>query len=265
MIDVEFDFRRELTTDDGEIDEEAASSYAEELSQRFAESPEGAAIAGLGVEPGQYLDLFLDYALRYVGVSPAQMDASDVRETLKVMAEKVTARPEDFDAVIPELEGFCDFVGRAFAFEKAAVWKRAIQSYAPEFRRAIRDPRQWGMAKSMMMEGLSRGYDLSSEEGLDQWFRTKQAEQIAAIEAERGLAHGGTMSLWDRLRRATGLATAGGLSDAGEQATRRLLIGDLTGGEPDHFAPGSGASSKRRKKEKSRRKQAKASQRQNRR
>jgi len=121
---VEFDFRRELTTEDGEIDEEAASSYAEELSQRFAESPEGAAIAGRGLEPGHYLDLFLDYALRYIGVSPAQMDAGDIRETLNVMAEKVTARPEDFDAVIPELEGFCDFVGRAFAFEKAAVWKR---------------------------------------------------------------------------------------------------------------------------------------------
>lgn len=261
---MEFDFRQELMKG-GEIDEAAASSYAEELSQRFAESPEGAALAGRGAVPGHYLGMFLDYALRYIGVSPAEMDTSHVRETLNVMAEKVTARPEDFDRAIPELEAFCDFVGRAFAFEKAAAWKRAIQDYAPEFRRAIRDPRRWGMAKSMMMEGLSRGYDLSTEEGINRWFRTKQAEQVARIEAERGLAPGGTMSLWYRLRRAIGLAPAEDVSGAGEQDTRRLVIGDLTGGEPDLFAPGSGAPSKRRlKKEKSRRKQAKASRRRSR-
>ena len=71
------------------------------------------------------------------------------------------------------------------------------------------------------------------------------------------------MSLWDRLRRAIGLPAAEGVSDAGKLDRRRLVSGDLTGGEPDLFAPGSGASSKRRgKKEKSRRKQAKASRRQ---
>ncbi len=259
-----FDFRQKLM-EEGEIDEVAASSYAEELSQRFAESPQGAALAGRGVVPGHYLGMFLDYALRYTGVSPAEMDTSDVRETLDVMAEKVTARPEDFDRAIPELEEFCDFVGRAFAFEEAAAWKRAIQDYAPEFRRAIRDPRRWGMAKSMMMEGLSRGYDLSTEEGINRWLHTQQAEQIAGIEAERGLVPGGTKSLWDRLRRAMGLATAESVSGAGEQDTRQLVIGDLGGGDPDLVGPGSGASSKRsRKKEKSRRKQAKASRRQSR-
>ncbi len=262
---MEFDFRQELI-EEGEIDEAAASSYAEELSQRFAESPEGAALAGRGVVPGDYLDMFLDYALRYIGVSPAEMDTSDIRETLNVMAEKVTARPEDFDRAIPELEGFCDFVGRAFAFEKAAAWKHAIQDYAPEFRRAIRDPRRWGMAKSMMMEGLSRGYDLSTEEGINRWFRTKQSEQIAAIEAERGVAPGGKTSLWNRLRRAIGLTTAEGVSGAEKQDTGRLEIGDLSSSEPDLLAPGSGASSKRgQKKEKRRRKQTKASRRQNRR
>lgn len=53
------------------------------------------------------------------------------------MAQKVTAKPEDFDRAIPELEAFCDFVGRAFSFEKAAAWKREIQDYAPESRRVV--------------------------------------------------------------------------------------------------------------------------------
>jgi hypothetical protein len=265
VISMEFDFRQKLV-EDGEIDEEASSSYAEELIERFAESPEGAALDGRGIEQGHYLYMFLDYALRYIGVSPAEMDKGDVRETLKVMAEKVTARPEDFDLAIPELEGFCDFVGRAFAFEGAVAWKRAIREYAPEFRRAIRDPRRWGMAKSMMMEGISRGFDLSTEESINRWLSTKQAEQIAGIEAGRSQVPGGPMSLLARLRQATGHATAASAFGAGEQAPMDFVIGDLGGGEFDLLGHGSGTSAKRlRKKEKSRRKQAKASRRQSRR
>ncbi|TAK34639.1 MAG: hypothetical protein EPO21_09035 [Chloroflexota bacterium] len=156
-------------------------------------------------------------------------------------------------------------MGRAFDFEQAAVWKRAIGDYAPEFRRAIRDHRRWGMAKSMMMEGLARGFDLSTEEGLNRWFRTKQAEQIAEIETASGVAPGEKMSLLDRLRRAIGLAAAEGVSGTAELDTRRLMSGDLSDKETYYRPLGSGASSKRRgKKEKSRRKQAKASRRQSR-
>lgn len=262
---MEFDFRQELI-EEGEIDEVAFGNYVEELIRRFAESPEGEALAGRGIMPGHYVGFFLDYALRYTGLSPAEMDTNDIREALGVMAGKVTARPEDFDRAIPELEGFCDFVGRAFAFEKAEAWKRAVQGYAPEFRRAIRDPRRWGMAKSIMMEGMSRGYDLSTVEGVNQWVSTKQAEQADAIEAETGLEPGRTMSPWSRLRRAIGMAAPKGVSGAGGEATRPLLIGDLRDDEPDFSVFSSAAVSKRhRKKEKSRRKQAGASRRQARR
>ncbi len=260
---MEFDFRQELMTEEGEVDEAAASDYAEELSQRFAKSPEGTALAARGIAPGHYLDTFLHYAVRYVGASPAEMDSSDVRETLSVMAEKVTAQPEDFDRAIPELEAFCDFVGRAFAFKKAADWKRAIHGYAPEFRRAVRDPRQWGMAKSMMMEGLSRGYSLDTEEDLDRWFRTKQAEQLREIESGRTSVPGAPPSLVDRMRRALGMPVGQRAPAGGEHDARPLVIADLTEGESDFATPGSGVRSKRdRKREKSPRKQAKASRRQ---
>lgn len=259
-----FDFRRKLVNRDGELDEKAAGEYAGEVCRRFAESPEGEALAERGGQPGHYLDLFLDYAMRYTGTSPAQMDASDIREALDVMAQKVTAKPEDLDATIPELEAFCDFVGRAFGFQQAAGWKRAIQTHAPEFRRAVRDPSRWGMAKSMMMEGLRRGYDLSTEQGINEWMLTFQAEQLARIQARTGVSPGEKMSLPDRLRRALGFASGRGTPGAGETGTRPLTIGDTAGGEPDLSAPGAGAPSKRHKQwEKARRKQAKASRRRN--
>ena len=264
MTTVAFDFQRQLMSKGGELDEEAARKYAAELCRCFAESPEGEALAERGGEPGHYLDLFLDYAMRYTGASPAEMDAHDMREALDVMAQKVTSKPEDLDAAIPELEAFCDFVGRAFGFKEAAEWKRAIQAHAPEFHRAVRDPSRWGMAKSMMMEGLARGRDLSTDQGINEWMRTLQAEQLARIEAERGQPPGEKLSLPDRLRQTLGFASGRGMPGAGKTGTRPLITGDVAGGEPDISAPGIGAPAKRRKqKEKARRKQAKASRRRN--
>jgi hypothetical protein len=127
---------------------------------------------------------------------------------LRLVATKVVGKPEDLDRVIPELEAFCDFAKRAFGLARAATWKREIQNQAGTFRRAVRDPRHWGMAKSMMMQGLARGYDLSTEEGINRWMLTLQTEQLARIEA--GTAGPGVLgSIVERLRQTLGLAPDG--------------------------------------------------------
>jgi hypothetical protein len=211
VITVDFDFRRKLADEAGEIDEQAASRYVEELARLFVESPEGAALEERGLEPGRYLEMFLDYALRYVGADPAEMDPSDVREALDLVAQKVTGKPEDLDQVIPELEAFCDFATRAFGLARAATWKREIQDQAGNFRRAVRDPGHWGMAKSMMMEGLARGYDFSTEEGINRWMLTLQMEQLARVEA--GTAGPGRLgSVVERVRQTLGMAAERGVS-----------------------------------------------------
>lgn len=249
-----FDFRKKLV-DEGEVDDEAAYEYAEELCRQFAKSPEGVALAARGVEPGCYLEIFVDHSLRYIGVSPAEMDADDVRETLDGLAEKIAASPEGLDQAIPELEGFCDFAGRAFAFDKATAWKHAIHDHASAFGRAIRDTPRWGMAKSMLMEGLSRGYDLTTKEGIDEWMHVKQAEFAARVESEKGSAPS-AMPLMDRLR-----SIFGGVIGRSAPAGKTLYIGDLGDGELD----GSATPTSIRKKEKARRKKSKASRRRNRR
>jgi hypothetical protein len=209
--------------------------------------------------------MFLDYALRYSGKSPAALEASDVRETLDVIAERVSARPEDLDRAIPELEAYCDFVGRAFGLQKAAAWKRTIQVHAKQFHAAVRDPRRWGMAKATMMEGMARGFDLDTEEGINRWLLIYQAEQMARFEAETGLRSGEKLSLLDRLRRAMGLGSAEAIPEPEEPHAGPLIIGDLTEGEEEGFLAGQGSSSKRsRAKAKARRRQAKASRQRNR-
>jgi len=266
VISIAFDFYQKQVDEDGEVDEKAVSRYAEELEQLFAESPEGRALAERGVEPGRYLGLFLDYGMRYTGKSLAEMDASDIREALDVMAQKTTARPEDLDEAIPELEAFCDFVGREFGLKRSAEWKREIQDDAREFRRWVRDSQHWGMAKSMMMEGLARGYDLSTEEDINRWLLTKQAEQLAAIEAGKGIKPDQSATpLGERLRR---ILSAGAPPSPTQPDDRPLIIADVGGpGSGDLFGAGrpTGKTRSQAQKGKSRRKQARASKRRNRR
>ncbi len=184
---VELVFDRKLVDEYGELDEDAVDCYLDELVSLFAESPEGAGLQARGIRPGRYLGMFLDYELRYVGAAPAEMEAGDIAETLDVFAEKVTGRPEDLEEVIPELEAFCDFAQRPFEATQAASWKREIERQAASFRRSLRDPGHWGMAKSMMMEGLARGFDLNTEQGINQWMQIFQAEQLARVELSAGL------------------------------------------------------------------------------
>ncbi|HEX5415880.1 MAG TPA: hypothetical protein VFZ25_09440 [Chloroflexota bacterium] len=176
-----FNFREKLVDEYGDIDDDRANRYIEELEKLFAESPEAEALRERGIEAPEYLTMFLDYALRYTGSSPAAMSAGDIKEALSVFAQKVTGQPEDLDRLIPELEAFCDFARRAFALTEAVAWKREIQSDAAWYGRALRDPHQWGMAKSMMMEGMARGYDLGSEASVNEWMQVLQSEQLARI------------------------------------------------------------------------------------
>ncbi|HVC32926.1 MAG TPA: hypothetical protein VNL16_05400 [Chloroflexota bacterium] len=189
VIAVAFEFRQKFVHESGEVDEEAWSRYVGALARLFAESPEGAALKAQGVEPGRHLAMVLDYALRYVDANPAEMSARDLRKALDVFAEKVAGRPEDLDQVIPEVEAFCDFAQRAFDLARASAWKREVQNHADNFRRALRDPHHWGMAKSLLMEGLARGYDLSTEKGINEWMLTLQMEQLARV-AEKSVPGG---------------------------------------------------------------------------
>src|SRR5258708_2101704 len=260
-----FDFRQKLVDDNGEIDEEVANGYVEELARLFAESPEGVALHQRGLEPGSYLGMFLDYELRYVGTHPAEMDASDVREALDVFARKVTGRPEELDQLIPELEAFCQFAQRAFGLDLAVTWKREIQRQVSSFRHAIRDPKHWGMAKAMMMEGMARGYDFKTENALNDWMLTYQAEQLARLEAGKPV-DGGPRSIAERIRQVLGRPDSGAGPTGG--ASAKVPVTWEVGGKhpslPSQFELASG-SERDKSKERARKKQARASRRRNRR
>ena len=45
-----------------------------------------------------------------------------------------------------------------------------------ELKKKMSDPATFGIAKSFVMMGMDRGFDLSSEEGINKWMATYNAE-----------------------------------------------------------------------------------------
>jgi hypothetical protein len=164
---------RELGSDADGIDAEEHGAVATELLRRFEASPESALVAGK-----HDCGLLMDYAINEFGITittlrPAQLDEL----VFEVFPRKLSAPASEAPFIIAELRAFYAFLGREYRFEHADACLRVLGGDAVEKLRAgLSDKRRFGMAKSFVMEGLEAGYDVSSPEGLDAWFRVRATQ-----------------------------------------------------------------------------------------
>jgi hypothetical protein len=176
-----FNIHQSVFSRDGEYMEKAAMRYREQLLQLFEQSPEGKALEEEGIQPGGWTDMVMEFGMTYPGVTPAQMSAANLREVLfEIFPRKVSALPDVAPEVIRELRAFWQFLQREFHLENAAACLKVLDDKAAErLAKEMGDPANFGIAKSMMMMGMARGFDMSSQEGIEEWMATYNAE-IAA-------------------------------------------------------------------------------------
>ena len=155
----------------GELDEEAADVYERDLTRLFMESPEGKELEAEGVELGSVASI-IHYGLRYEDAPIADMTA-EVFDTVlyEVIPRKVMVQPGEAGEIVREARAFWAFLGREYGLEHAAACAAIVAGNraVTRLQRALGDPRSWGMAKSLMMEGARRGFDISSKAGINQW------------------------------------------------------------------------------------------------
>jgi len=156
-----FDFNR---LDDLDEVEGALDEYQDELLKLFAGSPEGQARAQADPDMGFWVLRLIEYGYNFTGVTPPQMDASDVEELLSdVFPRKISlAAPEQADDAIPELIAFWEYLKREHRLANADSILRYLRSLRPEaFRGWMNDPSRFGMAKSFFMMGQAAGFDMT--------------------------------------------------------------------------------------------------------
>ncbi|MBP8974466.1 MAG: hypothetical protein KBH93_11370 [Anaerolineae bacterium] len=172
-------------------DEEAVDYYIEHLMELFADSPEAQALR----EPDGFfslfwVDSFLDYSLVEVGISPPEMTENDLREVLFELFPRKVSTPEGFDGekVVQALCAFWSFLKREFGLPNADTCLRVLDDRtARRMDKEMNDPSNFGMAKTMVMMGAARGFDMTKQEDVDRWTAIYNEEIARSMGAPPGI------------------------------------------------------------------------------
>ncbi len=181
-----FDIRQNLFDRDGMPVEKKVVEYLKELIRLFRESPEGQALEDEGLYPGFWVNSMVEYGIDYLGVTPARLSPDQLRELLfDIFPRKVSADADEAPQAIRELQAFWQFAQREFQLENAAACLKVLDDKAVrQMKKEMSNPANFGMAKSIVMMGKAHGFDMTTEEGINEWIATYNAE-IAPKMAQR--------------------------------------------------------------------------------
>jgi hypothetical protein len=168
----------------GEVDDERLAEYIEQLLGEFAESPEAKEFAEAYDTEVGWADMYMDYAARYLGQTPATMTDGDTEEIVfEIFPQKVSVESEFAGEIVAELRAFWQFLKRTRSLEQADDMLALLtEEDAEELESLLADPGNFGMAKSFYMTGKASGYDMTTEEGVAAFAQVYNA----GIRAARG-------------------------------------------------------------------------------
>src|SRR5579863_9548736 len=172
-----FDIQQKIFDRDGMPVEKKAIQYQDQLVELFGQSPEGQALRNEGIEPG-WTSVVIEFGMNYLSVTPAKMSPAGLREILfDLFPRKVSTDADEADNIIRELRAFWQFLQREFQLANAAACLKVLDDRAArELKQKLSNPANFGIGKSFFMMGVERGFDLTSEEGLNKWMETYNAE-----------------------------------------------------------------------------------------
>ena len=169
-----------------ELDEEQLADYIDALMNEFEESPEGAEFAEKFETSVQWAASYMHYTATYLGETPATMTARDTREVVfDIFPRKVSVESERAGEIIAELRAFWLFLKRTRSVEQAdAMLDMLTDEDAEHLEADLSNPDNFGMAKSMFMLGQAAGFDMTTQEGLDEFMVAYNARILAARDSD---------------------------------------------------------------------------------
>lgn len=150
------------------VDDDLRMEIDDELMQRFVASPEASSL-----DDASTARFTLDYAASHLGATLASLRAPQLREIIfEIIPRKMMIEPSEARDIIEANRAFFTFLGRELGFSQAQACLGVLGGDAVrKLEAALSDPRNFGMAKSMMMEGRARGFDIDTQAGIEAWMR----------------------------------------------------------------------------------------------
>ncbi len=156
-------FDREDYERDGYFDE-----WVDEILRLFWNSPEGESFTEI---ENTYLSVVFQYSLDYGHMGPASLRPEDLYWILiHLFPRKVVMDPKKAHLAIQEIRAFFRFASRKFNSDNARVCSRVLnESTALKMEERLGDHRYFSMSKSFFTYGFEAGFDMSSQEGIDEF------------------------------------------------------------------------------------------------
>ncbi|MBA3874853.1 MAG: hypothetical protein H0X30_37470 [Anaerolineae bacterium] len=160
--------------------EKTVFDYIEQLTELFSQSPEGQQIVAQQ-KSIQWTAMFMEYAYEYQDTLVPEMSEDDVEEVVfDIFPETLSTPATEAPHIINELRAFWQFLAREYHLENAP---RCVQIFTDEavtdLTELLADPLNYGMAKSMVMEGLAQDIDMTDEKQVNKWM-AEYNEKLAA-------------------------------------------------------------------------------------
>jgi hypothetical protein len=121
----------------------------------------------------------LDYALSHLGVTPPKMTLRDFNEVVfEIIPRQLSTEAENGPAYMRDIQAFWQFAGRQYGLPNAVPILATLGEKAGErLRKALADPANFGMGKSFILAGVEAGFNMTTQEGIDQ-FRAVYNERL---------------------------------------------------------------------------------------
>ena len=164
----DFDINADLFDDDGEHDREEFEDWCNYLDYKFTNSPEW---DSLPVGEYGYVEYFLHHAIVYVGVVPTTMSIAELEEVLySIFPSKVSVGAEEAESIVLELNAFFRFIHREYSVTDAEKLASVLNEKAAA-RMAVElgNESNFGLANSFLAKGQASDFDMTSQDGLDQF------------------------------------------------------------------------------------------------
>lgn len=181
-----FDIHKSVhTADDSELDDRKVHQYIEGLCKAFGASPEAVAVPD---EDGEWGAVYwmTEYGISYIGATPPEYSVRDFDEILfSLIPRKVSVEADRADAIVATLRAFWLFAQREYQLSNAAaILARLDARGAARLRRELSDPSNFGMAKSFFAMGDKLGFDMTTQQGLDEYllfYNSQLASQLPPL------------------------------------------------------------------------------------
>ena len=158
--------------DYSEEKEKALYEYQEELVELFEKSPEAKKLNSSEML-GFWASQTIYFGDGYIGTTIPQMTRANISELLNsIFPRKISiASPEEALDAIPETIAFWEYLKREYKLKNANTILKYLKSIkARDYAANFNDPSKFGMAKSMISQGMSAGFDMTDEKEMAKFF-----------------------------------------------------------------------------------------------